>query len=153
MPLADFTAIDGLWVALSVLCVLVAITLAYLLLRLAGVVGRLGSLVSGLETELLPVISKVGVTLDRANRQLDKVDQMTDSAVDAADALDTTIRTVTNAIKVPVKKISGLAAGLTHGFASLRVRKDPRGAYDAGRDAAERREREIDREVGEEEPR
>ena len=153
MPLADFTAIDGLWVALSILCILTALTLAFLLVRLALVVGRLGGFIGGLERELLPVITKVGGTIDRANVQLDQVDQVTDSAVDAADAVDTTIRAVTMAITRPVQKISGLAAGLTHGIASFRVGHDPRGAYEAGRGAAWRREQEIADELRREEPR
>lgn len=148
MPVADFTAIDGLWVALSVLCAVVALTLGYLLLRLAGAVRRLTGLIAGLEQELLPVITKVGGTIDRANLQLDKVDQVTDSAVDAADALDTAVRAVTIAVTRPVQRISGLAAGITHGFASFKVRRDRHGAWEAGREAAARREREIADELG-----
>ncbi len=143
MPLADFTAIDGLWVALSVLCVVVALTLGFLLLRLAGAVGKLTGFIGGLEQELLPVISKVGGTIDRTNLQLDKVDQVTDSAVDAADAVDTAIRAVTLAVTRPVQRISGLAAGIAQGFAAFKVRRDRRGAWEAGRDAAARREQEI----------
>lgn len=143
MPLADFTAIDGLWVALSVLCVVVALTLGFLLLRLAGAVGKLTGFIGGLERELLPVITKVGGTIDRANLQLDKVDQVTDSAVDAADAVDTAIRAVTMAVTRPVQKISGLAAGVAQGFAAFRVRRDRHEAWDVGREAAARREHEI----------
>lgn len=153
MPLADFTAIDGLWVALSVFFVLVALTLAYLLLRLAGAVGRLTGFITGLEREVLPVISKVGGTLDRTNLQLDKIDQVTDSAVDAADSVDTAIRAVTMAVTRPVQRISGLAAGLTHGVAAFRVRHDRHQAFAAGREAATRREHEIDEELKWEEPR
>jgi hypothetical protein len=143
VPLADFTAIDGLWVALSVLCVVVALTLGYLLIRLAGAVGRMTSFIAGLEQELLPVITKAGGTIDRANLQLDKVDLVTDSAVDAADAVDTAIRAVTMVITRPVQRISGLAAGIAQGFAAFKVRRDRHGAWDAGRDAAARREQEI----------
>jgi predicted PurR-regulated permease PerM len=143
MPVADFTALDGLWVALSVLCVVVALTLGLLLLSLAGTAGRLTRLIAGLEQELLPVITKVGGTIDRANLQLDKVDQVTDSAVDAAAALDTAIRAVTVSVARPVQRISGLAAGIAHGFASFRMRHDRHEAWEAGRAAAARREEEI----------
>jgi len=43
----------------------------------------------------------------------------------------------------PGQKIAGLAEGVTHAFASLRVRKSPRRAYETGREAAQRREQEI----------
>ena len=89
------------------------------------------------------MITKVGGTIDRANLQLDKVDQVTDSAVDAADAVDTAIRAVTMAITRPVQRISGLAAGIAQGFAAFKVRRDRHEAWDTGRDAAERREQEI----------
>jgi uncharacterized protein YoxC len=148
---ADFTTIDALWIALSVLCVVVALTLGYLLLRLAAAVGRLTGLIGGLEQELLPVINKVGGTIDRTNLQLDKVDQVTDSAVDAADAVDTAIRAVTMAVTRPVQRISGLAAGVAQGFAAFKVRRDRHEAWDAGRDAAARREQEIAEELARDE--
>ena len=81
------------------------------------------------------------------NAQLDKADLITDSAVDIADSADTAVRAVSFAITRPVQLIAGLAEGIAHGFASLRVRKNPRRAYEAGREAAKRREQEIDDEL------
>ena len=147
MPLGEFTAVDALWLALSFFLVLVAIALAYLLLRLGGTVGRLTSFIQGLEREVLPVINQAGGTIERVNLQLDKVDRVTDSAVDAADSMDTAVRAVTLALTKPVQKISGLVEGMAHGAASLRTRRDVRGAFRAGRDAAARREHEIEDEL------
>jgi uncharacterized protein YoxC len=142
MPLA-FEAIDALWIALSVFLVLVAVGLTYVLVRLGGTVGELTSYLKGLERETLPVINEAGGTLQRVNAQLDKADLVTDSAVDIADSVDTAVRAVTFAITRPVQKVSGLAEGIAHGLASLRVRKSPRRAYETGREAAQRREQEI----------
>jgi len=147
MALADFTAIDVLWICLSVFLVLVALGLTYVLVRLGGTVGRLTALVKGLEVEVPPVINKVGGTVDRVNTQLDKLDQVTDSAVDAADALDTAVRAVSMAVTRPVQKISGLATGVAHGASEFKVHRDWRGAMQAGRDAAARRERDIAEEL------
>lgn len=143
MPLADYQAIDVLWIALSAFLVLVALGLTYVLVRLGGTVGRVSSFLEGLEREVLPVINQAAGTMERVNAQLDKVDRMTDSAVDIADSADTAVRAVTLALVRPVQKISGLAEGIAHGLASLRVRKSPRGAYQDGRTAAARREQEI----------
>jgi uncharacterized protein YoxC len=143
MLLGEFTAVDALWIALSFFLVVVAIGLGYLLLRLGGTVGRLSSFIQGLEREVLPVINQAGGTIERVNTQLDKVDRVTDSAVDAADSMDTAVRAVTLALTKPVQKISGLAEGIAHGLASLRARGDVRGAFRSGRDAASRREEEI----------
>ena len=61
---------------------------------------------------MLPVINKVGGSVDRVNGQLDKVDKITDSAVDAADSVDTAVRAVSMAVTRPVQKLSGLAAAV-----------------------------------------
>lgn len=93
------------------------------------------------------MINQAAGTMERVNMQLDKVDRVTDSAVDVADSVDTTVRAVTLALTRPVQMISGLVEGMAHGLASLRVRKSPRGAYEAGRAAAARREQEISDEL------
>jgi hypothetical protein len=142
MPLA-FEAIDVLWIALSVFFVLTALGLTYLLVRLGGSVGKMTSFLDGLEREVLPVINESGGTLQRVNAQLDKADVVTDSAVDIADSVDTAVRAVSFAITRPVQLIAGFASGVSHGLASLKVRKSPRRAYETGREAAARREQEI----------
>ena len=73
-------------------CSLAGAALRLRRVRLGGTLGRASSLLQGTETELLPVISKLGGTVDRVNVQLDKVDLMTDSAVDAVAAVDTAVR-------------------------------------------------------------
>ena len=146
MPLA-FEAIDVLWIALSVFFVLVALGLTYVLIRLGGTIGQSTSFLAGLERELLPVINEAGGTIQRVNMQLDKADRVTDSAVDIAETADTAVRAVTLAITRPVQRISALAAGIAYGFSSLRTRKNPRRAYESGREAARRREEEIAEEL------
>jgi hypothetical protein len=142
MPLA-FEAIDGLWIALAVFFVLTALGLTYVLVRFGNTLGSTTSFLQGLEREVLPVINESGGTIQRVNAQLDKADLITDSAVDIADSADTAVRAVSLAITRPVQLVAGLAEGVAHGFASLRVRKNPRRAYETGREAARRREQEI----------
>src|SRR5207237_1646912 len=94
-------------------------------------------------------------TVDRVNGQRDKVDQITGSAVDAVESVDSAVRAVSFAVTRPVRKSSGLAAGLSHGASELRVSHDWRSAVAAGKDAATRRQHELDeelREVGGERP-
>ena len=92
---------------------------------------------------MLPVIHKVGESVDKVNGQLDKVDRVTDSAVDMADSVDTAVRAVSMAIARPVQKVSGLAAGVTHGAASLKAHRDWSEAVRTGKEAAARRERDL----------
>ena len=143
MNLLAFDAADAAWVALSVFLLAVGLGLADMFVRLGGTFARLSSLIKGAEDELLPVINKVGGSVDRVNGQLDKLDTVTDSAVDAADSLDTAVRAVSIAVARPVQKVAGLAAGLRHGVAAFGARRDWRSAVEAGKAAAARREQEL----------
>jgi hypothetical protein len=144
---AAFSSGDAWRIALAVLLFAIGLTFAWVLVRLAETVARLSSLVKGVERELVPVISKVGGSVDRVNGQLDKVDQMTDSAVDAVDSVDTAIRAVSLAITRPVEKLSGFAAGVSFAFAEFKAHHNWRSAVDAGREAARRREHELAEEL------
>ncbi|HVM16360.1 MAG TPA: DUF948 domain-containing protein [Gaiellaceae bacterium] len=136
-------------IALSVFLLATGLSLAYAFVRLGGTLASLTTLIKGTQDEFLPVINKVGGTVDRVNAQLEKVDVVTDSAVDAADSVDTAIRAVSFAITRPVQKASGLAAGLSHGVAELRVRRDWSAAVAAAKAAAARREAELAEELRE----
>ena len=133
--------------ALAVFLVATGLALAYAFVRLGGTFARLSSLIRGTELELMPVIHKVGESVDKVNGQLDKVDQVTDSAVDMADSADTAVRAVSMAITRPVQKISGLAAGLTHGAATLKARRSFGDAVQSAKEAAARRERDLEEEL------
>src|SRR5512142_2669073 len=155
MLVASFTWGDLWRLALAVFLLAVGLSFAYLLIRLGGTVARLSAFIKGAESEVLPVINKVGGSVDRVNGQLDKVDRITDSAVDAADGVDTAVRAVSIAITRPVQKVSGLAAALSYGASDFKARRDWRHAVHAGKEAAARREQELDeelREAGEESP-
>ena len=145
-PLA-FDFADLAYLALSIFLLAVGLGLGYAFVRLGGTLGRLSAFIRGTQQELLPVINKVGGTVDRVNSQLDKVDRVTDSAVDAADSADTAVRAVSHAITRPVQKVSGLAAGLTFGLADFRTHHSWRAAVAAAREAAARRERELAEEL------
>jgi uncharacterized protein YoxC len=149
MVLATFTWGDLAYLALAVFLVVVGLTLGYAFLRLGETFGRLSAFIRGTERELLPVITKVGGTVDRVNGQLDKVDQMTDSAVDAVESIDTAIRAVSMTVTTPVQKVAGLAAGVSQAAASLKVDRNWRDAVRAGKDAAARREQELAEELRE----
>ncbi len=121
--------------------------LAYMLFRLGGTFARLSSLVKGTEQELVPVFTKTGGTVDRVNLQLDKLDVVTDSAVSMADSADTAVRAVSTAVTAPVRKVSGLSAAISHGTAAFRARRDFGEARRVAREAAAKREAELDEEL------
>jgi uncharacterized protein YoxC len=133
--------------ALAVFLLAVGIGLGWAFLRLAVTFDRLSSLIRGAEREVLPVINKVGGSVDRVNAQLDKLDTATDSAVDAVVAVDEAVRSVSYAVKTPVQKLAGFASGASHGWASFRTRRDWREAVDEAKAAAARREADLDEEL------
>jgi uncharacterized protein YoxC len=133
--------------ALAIFLVAAGLGLGWAFLRLAVTFDRLSSLIRGAEREVLPVINKVGGSVDRVNAQLDKLDTATDSAVDAVVAVDEAVRSVSYAVKTPVQKLAGLTAGVSHGWASLRTRRNWREAVDEAKAAAARRERDLDEEL------
>ena len=142
-----FSAGDAAYVALSIFLIAVGLGLGWMFFRLAGTLDRLSSFIRGTERELLPVINKVGGSVDRVNTQLDKLDVATDSAVDAVEAVDEAVRAVSFAVKRPVQKLTGFSAGVTHGWASLRARRDWRSAVETAKDAAARREADLEEEL------
>ena len=133
--------------ALALFLLVVGVGLGWAFVRLAVTFDRLSSLIRGAEKEVLPVINKVGGSVDRVNAQLDKLDTATDSAVDAVVAVDEAVRSVSYAVRTPVRKLAGLSAGVSHGWASLRTRRDWHEAVNEGKAAAARRERDLDEEL------
>jgi ABC-type transporter Mla subunit MlaD len=146
-PLVAFTWNDLADLALAVFLFAVGLSLAYAFVRLGGTLRRISAFIKGAQDELLPVINKTGGTVDRVNAQLDKLDVVTDSAVDAADSVDTAVRAVSFAIQRPVQKIAGVAAGVAHATAAFRVERDWRSAVERGKEAAARRESELEDEL------
>jgi uncharacterized protein YoxC len=138
---------DVVDIALAVFLLLVGLGIAWVALTLGGTLQRLSAFIRGTQDEVLPVITKVGTTVDHVNAQMTKVDRITDSAVDAADAADTAVRAVSVAVTRPVQKISGLAAGVSHGFADFKVHRSWRSAKDAAKAAAAAREQALAEEL------
>lgn len=147
MTILASTSGDVLNYALAVFFLASGIALAYMLVRMGGTFARLSSFVKGSERDVLPVVVKAGGTVDRVNDQLDKLDVVTDSAVSMADSADTAVRAVSTAITTPVKKASGFAAGVSHGVSALWAHHDVGEAMNVARDAAARREDELDEEL------
>jgi len=140
---------DVAYLALAIFLIVVGLALGYAFYWLGESFQRLASLIGGVEKETLPVINKVGGSVDRVNKQLDKMDTVTDSAVDAAESVDTAVRAVSYAITRPVQKLSGFAAAVTHGAASLKTKRSFSEAMDDAKEAAAQREEELAEELAE----
>lgn len=133
--------------ALAIFLVAVGLGLGWAFLRLAVTFDRLSSLIRGTEASVLPVVDKVGGSVDRVNAQLDKLDTATDSAVDAVEAVDEAVRSVSFAVKRPVQKVAGFTTGVSHGWASFKRNRNWNDAVGEAKEAAARRERDLDEEL------
>jgi uncharacterized protein YoxC len=138
-----FSSGDLAYAALAIFLVLVGLGFAWVSLKLGGTLQSLSALIKGTQEEALPVISKVGVTVDHVNAQMEKVDRITDSAVDAADAADTAVRAVSLAVTRPVTKIAGFAAAVSYGVADLKAHHSWHSAVEAAKAARAAREQEL----------
>ena len=143
MTVLASSAGDAAYWALAIFLVAIGVASAYMLFRLGQTFGRLSSFIGGAEAKVLPVVEKTGLTVDRINYQLDKADTVTDSAVSMADSADTAVRAVSTAITTPVEKVSGLAAGISHGFSKFRKSRSFGDAASAAKDAARQREADL----------
>lgn len=147
MTVLAYTTSDVAYGALALFLVATGLSLGYAFLRLGETFSRISAFIKGAQEELLPVINKSGGTVDRVNAQLDKVDLMTDSAVDAVESVDTAIRAVSMAITRPVQKVAGFAAGLAFGISDFKAHRDFGAAARAGKEAAARREADLEEEL------
>ncbi len=145
--LVAFSSGDAVRYLLAFFLLVVGLGLGWALLALASAFSRLASLIRGVESEAVPVIHKVGGSVDRVNTQLDKLDRATDSALDAVAAVDQAVRTVSLSVKRPVQKVVGLSSGVSHGFATLRAKRDWRSAVQSAKEAAARREADFGEEL------
>lgn len=113
--------------ALAAFLILTGVGLTYMLVRLGGLLGQATTSIQQATAEVMPMLGKASVTLDHVNDELGKVGHITDSAVDAADKLDSTVRTLSSALGKPARAASGVSAGISHAFQSFRSKRDQRG--------------------------
>ena len=93
---------DLLKLALSIFLILTGVGLAYLFLRMAGVFGRLGTSVTRITDEVVPILNKAQTTVDGVNLELMRVDEMMKTAVGATKGAEKTVQTVSSAVTKPV---------------------------------------------------
>src|SRR5918912_1552735 len=120
-------ASDAWRYALAAFLILTGIGLTYMLVRLGGLLGQAATSIEQAMTEVMPMLGKASTTLDHVNEELGKVGHITDSAVDAADKLDSSVRTLSSVLGKPAKAVSGVSAGVSQAFQSFRSKRNQRG--------------------------
>lgn len=114
---------DVLRGALSFFLVITGVGLAYLLVRMAGVFSRVGTAVSQVTAEVVPILSKAQTTMDGVNLELTRVDEMMQTAVHTTKGAERAVTTVTSTVAAPVRKLAGVAAGAREAVATFRAQR------------------------------
>ncbi len=120
-------ASDAARYALALFLILSGVGLVYMLVRLGNLFGQATTTLEQTTTEVVPMLGKASVTLDHVNDELEKVGHITDSAVDATDKLDSSVRTLSSVLGKPAKAVSGASAGVSQAFQSFRSKRNQRG--------------------------
>jgi hypothetical protein len=106
-------------IAIGVFFVLFGVGLLYMLLRLGGVLTRTTRILTDVNTEVIPMITRVETTLDRVNAELDQVEHITTSVAQILRVAENTTTAVHGAVAAPIKKVASISSAVTEGIASF----------------------------------
>lgn len=109
--------------ALSFFLVVVGIGIGYLCFRLGGMFGRMSTSVREVTDEVVPILVRAQTTVDGINLELERVDEIMVSAVNATKGAEKTVTAVSHAVTTPVKKASGFAAAAKEALATFKARR------------------------------
>ncbi len=112
--------------------VVVGIGLIYACIRLGTALSAAEKLLGDVDTEVVPLLKEATETLDGVNTELDKVDAVMKTVVDATEKVDATTRAVEAAISVPAKKAAAFGAGVSQAVSSFFSRREPGDDWDDG---------------------
>lgn len=119
----DIVWADVLRGSLSFFLVIVGIGIAYVCFRLGGVLARMSTSVQQVTNEVVPILSRAQTTVDGINLELQRVDEIMVSAVNATKGAEKTVTSLSHAVTKPVKKASGFSAAVKEAVATFRARR------------------------------
>lgn len=119
----DIVWADVLRASLSFFLVIVGIGIAYVCFRLGGVLRRMSMTVVRMTDEVVPILSRAQTTVDGINLELQRVDEIMVSAVNATKGAEKTVTSISHAVTAPVKKATGWAAATREAMATFRAKR------------------------------
>ena len=102
--------------------VVVAIAIAYALVKAAKALERVDKVLADVDQQAVPLMQKAGTTLDGVNANLGNVDQITKDVADITDKIDKMATSVEGAVTTPARKAAAFSAGVQSAFSSFRKR-------------------------------
>ncbi len=119
----DIAWADVLRGALSFFLIIVGVGIAYVCFRLGGVLRRMSMTVVRVTDEVVPILTRAQTTVDGINLELERVDEIMVSAVNATKGAEKTVTSISNAVTSPVKKTSGWAAAAKEAMATFKAKR------------------------------
>lgn len=102
--------------------VVVAIAIAYALVKAAKALERVDKVLADVDAQGVPLMQKAGTTLDGVNANLGNVDQITKDVADITEKIDKMATSVEGAVSTPARKAAAFSAGVQSAFSSFRRR-------------------------------
>ena len=123
MTLLALTAGDTALIILAAFWGLLVLALCVVLLNTFRVLESTKMTIDTMREETVPLLREVKGSVERTNRELDRVDTMLVSANDIVARVEKLSGLVEQAAASPLVKVIGLGAGVKTGFAKMRGRK------------------------------
>lgn len=108
--------------ALAFFLIITGVGLAYLLWRMAELFRTLSRSVERSTDEAVPILTKAQTTMDGVNQEIGRVDEIMVSAVGATKGAEKAVSAVSTGVTAPIRKLSGVAAGLQEAVGTFRSR-------------------------------
>jgi uncharacterized protein YoxC len=99
--------------------VVVAIALAYALVKAAKALERVDKVLADVDEQGIPLMKKAGSTLDGVNANLGNVDEITKDVAGITDKLDNMATAVEGAVTAPARKAAAFSAGVQSAVSSF----------------------------------
>ena len=106
-------------ICIGVFFLLFGAGLLFMFLRLSRVFDRTTNILGDVNTEVIPLLTRVETTLDRVNGELDQVEEITTSMAKIIKIAETTLTAMHAAMAFPIKKVAGLSSALSEGISSF----------------------------------
>ena len=103
---------DGgtIWrIALGVFFLACGVGASYALFRLGYVLKKAGDVLGSVDSQIVPLLTRVETTIDGVNSELDKVDGITGSVAEILKVAEKTTTAVHRAVSAPLRALGGLA--------------------------------------------
>lgn len=127
------TSSEVLRYAAAFFFVLVALAIAYALIKAAKTLERVDKVLADVDGEAVPLMKKAGVTLDGVNANLNNVDDITKDVAHITDRIDGMANVIEGAVSRPARKAAAFSAGVQTAVSSF-MRRDK---ADASEESAE----------------